>query len=131
MLEILTSSLLDSSGTLTQTGIVIEFASEGDLQGVYKDKDRFSLGLGLKIVAGAAKGLAYMHSMPTPFVHRDIKSMNIMVTKGDNGVEGKVGDCGESRRVDLGASMTQTGSPLWGEALVMGIGLSVRASNTH
>ena len=46
---------------------------------------------------GVAKGLTYMHSMPTPVVHRDIKSDNIMIM--EDGTTGKVGDCGESRRV--------------------------------
>ena len=77
----------------------------------YRNKQTFSFPLGLKIVVGASKGLAHMHSMPTPFVHRDIKSTNIMIM-GD-GLTGKVGDCGESRRVDLNATMTMTGSPLW------------------
>ena len=40
--------------------------------------------------------------------------MNVMVMKDeDSEVIGKLGDCGESRRVDLDATMTQTGSPLW------------------
>ena len=26
---------------------------------------------------------------------------------------GKLGDCGESRRVDLNSTMTRSGSPLW------------------
>ena len=46
---------------------------------------------------GAAKGLSYMHLMPTPVVHRDVKSGNIMVM--EDGETGKIGDCGESRRV--------------------------------
>ena len=52
-----------------------------------------------------------MHMMPAPVVHRDVKSMNIMVM--EDGTTGKIGDCGESRRVDLNSTMTRTGSPLW------------------
>ena len=100
-------------GALDQTGMVVEMASGGDLKEVYEKKkgNVYSLKIGLKIVLGAARGLAHMHSMPTPMVHRDVKSMNVMVM--EDGVSGKVGDCGESRRVDLNATMTQTGSPLW------------------
>ena len=97
-------------GTLTQFGMVIEFAGGGDLMDLYKG-ETFSFKTGLKVVLGAAKGLAYMHSMPSPVVHRDIKSGNIMVMS--DGETGKVGDCGESRRVDLNNTMTRTGSPLW------------------
>lgn len=103
-------------------------ADRGDLINFYQKDQSFTFKQGIKVVLGAAKGLAYMHSMPTPVVHRDIKSSNIMVlggegprdasrgaaagTSGDN-VHGKVGDCGESRRVDLSATMTRLGTPLW------------------
>ena len=97
-------------GALTQIGMIIEFAGGGDLQHLYQGAT-FSFKIGLKVVLGAAKGLAHMHSMPTPVVHRDIKSGNVMVMA--DGVTGKLGDCGESRRVDLNNTMTQTGSPLW------------------
>ena len=97
-------------GVLTQIGMVIEFAGGGDLQHLYQG-ETFSFKIGLKVVLGAAKGLAHMHSMPTPVVHRDIKSGNVMVMS--DGVTGKIGDCGESRRVDLNNTMTQMGSPLW------------------
>merc|ERR1711965_1121731 len=65
-------------GALTQIGMIIEFAGGGDLAHLYKG-DTFSFKIGLKVVLGAAKGLAHMHSMPTPVVHRDIKSDNVMV----------------------------------------------------
>ena len=103
-------------------------ADGGDLRGLYRKKKKdnkedgegeggleYTFLVGLKIVLGAAKGLAYMHSMPNPIVHRDVKSGNIMVM---NDGEGKLGDCGESRRIDLNATMTRTGSPLWGERRV-------------
>ena len=98
-------------GALKQTGMVVEFAGRGDLRKLYGNQDKYSFKVGLKIMLGVAKGLAYMHSMPSPIVHRDIKSMNVMVM--DDGETGKLGDCGESRRVDLDATMTLTGSPLW------------------
>ena len=60
-------------GALTQFGMVLELASS-DLRSVYNKKNKdFSLGTGLKIVAGVAKGLAYMHSRPEAVVHRDVK----------------------------------------------------------
>ena len=96
--------------------MVIELASAGDLFQLYNGKTGrpFSFKIGLKIVLGAAKGLAHMHSMPAPVVHRDIKSGNIMIFETEGGaLEGKLGDCGESRRIDLNSTMTQTGSPLW------------------
>ena len=75
---------------------------------------KYSFLLALRVVLGAAKGLAHMHSMPTPVVHRDVKSGNIMIMNdGSEGQTGKVADCGEGRRIDLDSTMTQTGSPLW------------------
>ena len=109
----LTHTLLHTeTGTLTQIGMVIEMAGRGDLTNLYdkKKNQKYSFKLGLKALTGAAKGLAHMHMMPTPFVHRDVKSSNIMVM-GDG--TGKLGDCGESRRIDLESTMTQTGTPLW------------------
>ena len=99
---------------MTQVGMVIELAEGGDLMDLYTEKKEgraYSFKAALKIVAGAAKGLAHMHAMPAPVVHRDIKSANIMIM-GD-GITGKVADCGESRRVDLESTMTKTGTPLW------------------
>ena len=66
------------------------------------------------------QGIAHMHSMPEPMVHRDVKSGNIMVIETEDRMVGKLGDCGESRRVDLNATMTQTGSPLWAAVSLFG-----------
>ena len=92
--------------------MVVELAKAGDLRGLYTSKTtNWQFETGLRIVATASKGLAYMHSMPIPVVHRDVKSLNVMVM--EDGVTGKLGDCGESRRVALDSTMTRTGSPLW------------------
>ena len=114
---------LRESGAITQIGMVIELALGGDLMDLYngeKEGRKYWFGLGLEVVLGAAKGLAHMHSMPAPVVHRDIKSANIMIVKDGSTSVGKIADCGESRRVDLDSTMTQTGSPLW--AAVSGLG---------
>ena len=59
------------AGVLTQFGMVLELA-HSDLRSCYKEEN-FTLEIGLKIVLGVAKGLAYMHTMPEPVVHRDVK----------------------------------------------------------
>ena len=109
---------------MTQIGMVIELAEGGDLMDFYMEKREgreYSFKVALKVALGAARGLAHMHSMPTPVVHRDIKSGNVMIMSDGSGVEvGKIADCGESRRVDLDSTMTQTGSPLWAAVGWMG-----------
>lgn len=104
-------------GTMTEIGMVLELGDRGDLMSFYNGKrldTPYSFKLALKIVAGAATGLAYMHSMPCPIVHRDVKSANIMITSdGNTDQTGKIADCGESRRVELDSTMTQRGTPLW------------------
>ena len=99
-------------GTLMQIGVVIELAN-GDLENWYTEAEgrTFSFKRGLSILAGATKGLAHMHTMPAPMIHRDVKSMNIMVMQ--DGLTGKMGDCGVSRRVDYDSTMTRIGSPVW------------------
>ena len=110
--------LQNKGGTIPEIGMILELADSGDLMAFYKEMEGgkpYSYKAALKIVAGAAKGLAHMHAMPAPVVHRDVKSGNIMLTSIGGGGElvGKIADCGESRRVDLDSTMTKTGSPLW------------------
>ena len=92
-----------------EVGILLELCSLGDLCSAYK-QDWFTRSLGLEILSGCAGALTYMHSFPIPIAHRDLKSANVLLTSEKIG---KIGDCGESRRVDLEATMTQIGTPLW------------------
>ena len=120
---------------MIQVGMVIELANGGDLMEFYEGKTKgqtYSFHLALRVVLGAAKGLAHMHSMPTPVVHRDVKSGNIMIMNDDKeGQTGKVADCGESRRIDLNSTMTQTGSPLWAAVSCTGFGGCSFHSRAH
>ena len=94
---------------LRKVGIVFELCSLGDLTSAYR-KERFTAAIGLKVLWGCARAMSYMHSFPAPIVHRDLKSSNILITED---YVGKVGDCGESRRIDLDQTMTQVGTPLY------------------
>ena len=109
--------LQNKGGTIPEIGMILEFADSGDLGEFYRENKGgkpYSYKAALKIVAGAAKGLAHMHAMPAPVVHRDVKSNNIMIASiGGGELVGKIADCGESRRVDLDSTMTKAGSPLW------------------
>ena len=68
----------------------------------------YSLHAALKVCLDAAKGVGYLHS--TDLIHRDLKSMNIMI--GDD-MRGKIADYGESREKATDMTMTSTGTPLW------------------
>ena len=52
--------------------------------------------------------MVYLHS--ADLIHRDLKSMNIMI--GDK-MRGKVADYGESREKAANSTMTSVGTPLW------------------
>ena len=52
--------------------------------------------------------MVYLHS--ADLIHRDLKSMNIMIGEG---MRGKIADYGESREKTTDSTMTSTGTPLW------------------
>lgn len=68
----------------------------------------YSLKKALDICLDAAKGMIYIHS--ADIIHRDLKSMNIMVT---DDMRGKIADYGESREQDTSQTMTSKGTAFW------------------
>lgn len=63
----------------------------------------------LHIALDIAQGLQYLHEYSPPIIHRDLKSLNILVTTS---WRAKVADFGMTRFKGDG-TMTQCGSPLW------------------
>lgn len=59
----------------------------------------------MKIIRGVASGLAYMHGLPTPIIHRDIKASNVLL---DTDFEAHIADFGLARAIEASQSHVST-----------------------
>lgn len=80
-------------------GIVLEFCSKGSLWSVLQNhnidltwEDR------RKIALDTAKGVFYLHSFNPPILHRDLKSLNLLL---DDSLRTKLIDFGWTRKLDI------------------------------
>ncbi len=61
--------------------LVTEFVKKGSLRTILLDRSiKLPCKLRLKLLYGAASGLAYLHSLVPEVIHRDLKSSNILVS---------------------------------------------------
>jgi len=89
--------------------IVTEFVSGGDLRHILKDESKELLwGRRTNIAADVAQAMTFLHSKG--FIHRDLKSNNLLV--GEN-FRVKVCDFGFARNVNRGELMTLCGTDEW------------------
>jgi hypothetical protein len=100
---------------------VSEFMERGSLFDViHKTPAELTWPRRIKIAIEGAAGLEYLHSLNPKVVHRDVKSMNVMIGQD---FATRIGDFGISRTLQLsGAELTTqhiAGSPAWmaGEVL--------------
>ncbi|CAI9116488.1 OLC1v1017649C1 [Oldenlandia corymbosa var. corymbosa] len=59
----------------------------------------------IKIIQGIARGLAFMHSLETPIIHRDIKASNVLL---DENFVAHIADFGLARRMEGSHSHVST-----------------------
>nr|XP_027090900.1 leucine-rich repeat receptor protein kinase EMS1-like [Coffea arabica] len=59
----------------------------------------------IKIISGIARGLAYMHNLDTPIIHRDIKASNVLL---DANFEAHIADFGLARSIEGSHSHVST-----------------------
>lgn len=91
--------------------LVTEYASRGSLFGLLQNKNnQISWGQAVRISLDIAKGILYLHTRNPPIVHRDIKSLNILVMRDWKAV---VADFGLTKIKKAGYLDTYCGSPAW------------------
>lgn len=74
--------------------IVMEYCESGSLYDVLKRRERIGWSAVLRIFKEIARGVSVLHKLRPPVVHRDLKTLNILMTKD---MKVKVADFGLSR----------------------------------
>lgn len=98
--------------SLAELTLVMEFYPKSLVDLVQRHKNEgLPRPLLLRVAQGIARGMHYLHTLPTPVIHRDLKPANILLEDNDNP---RVGDFGISREDDGDDStMTKIGTPLY------------------
>lgn len=78
--------------------LVLEYCNRGSLWDILRDHNTplpwFLRG---KIALDTARGVNYLHKFPTPVLHRDLKSLNLLL---DEAMNTKIADFGWTRYKD-------------------------------
>ncbi len=93
--------------------LLMEYLDKGSLYGLLQNKDLpLPWTLRYSIAADIGRGIAYLHSQK--IIHRDLKSLNILIARDDTA---KITDFGLAKiRLETSSKMTAnqiTGSPRW------------------
>ncbi|CAF4171200.1 unnamed protein product, partial [Rotaria sordida] len=91
-------------GACTETGkyaLVMEYMSLGSLYKILHEDNRvFTWPERLSVAFQTASGINYLHQLPEPVLHRDIKSLNVLMERAYEGYTAKVCDFGLARTQD-------------------------------
>lgn len=91
--------------------LIYEFLEKGSLDYWLHENDAsaasspLSWSTRVNIAHGVAKGLAYLHGLPKPIIHRDIKSSNVLL---DSNFVAHIADFGLARRMEESRSHVST-----------------------
>ncbi len=90
---------------------------KGDLSSLLLSKEKVEWSTRMSLLLDVAKAICYLHSMtipivhrytPSPLIHRDIKSLNILV---DEQMNGKLSDFGTAvPKTEMGTTIVGTGT---------------------
>ena len=101
----------------TQLPLLVMERLETNLDDLLEHIPNLPLSLKRSVLEGVASGLLYLHSRPSPVIHRDLTSKNVLLTSS---LVAKITDMGNSRIVNLrGGQMARTLSKLPGTLVYM------------
>ena len=104
--------------------MIMEYCEKGSLWGILRDCPNLKLLLLIRMLHDAASGMLFLHSCNPPIIHKDLKTLNILVSDAWNCKIADFGlskikelnnDTGEGAEDKAGASWNQTtgGSTAW------------------
>jgi serine/threonine protein kinase len=100
--------------------IVMEYCERGSLLDIIKGSpEDLNLQRTFSISLDCARGMAYLHGLSPPIIHRDLKTSNILITKT---WIAKIGDFGISRESTNTTMTSSAGTPRWMAPEVMSSG---------
>ena len=101
----------------TQLPLLVMERLETSLDDLVEHIPNLPLSLKRSVLEDVASGLLYLHDRPSPVIHRDLTSKNVLLTSS---LVAKITDMGNSRIVDLrGGQMARTLSKLPGTFVYM------------
>ena len=101
----------------TQLPLLVMERLETSLDDLLEHIPNLLLSLKRSVLEDVASGLVYLHNRPSPVIHRDLTSKNVLLTSS---LVAKITDMGNSRIVDLrGGQMARTLSKLPGTLVYM------------
>ena len=101
----------------TQLPLLVMERLETSLDDLLENIPNLPLSLKRSVLEDVASGLLYLHDRPSPVIHRDLTSKNVLLTSS---LVAKITDMGNSRIVDMrGGQMARTLSKLPGTLVYM------------
>lgn len=106
-----TVHILGSVTRPTDLVIIMEYCDGGDLRsrldGALQGEVQFDKDAQTNMLLDIAFGMRYLHGRPSQIIHRDLKSLNVLI---DRDGAGKVADFGMSRSNSMSSSMSAGGA---------------------